>query len=144
MKFSISVPDATKPSIRVSGIKLDKNPFMILGKVVLKNDETVGGHRIYKVIETDFPTCFPLNEYFWNITDMFCNACNRNIHTYGGDYLSSDFTDIRHSSNFPIFSKHKYDDGWLILIYSPNEVKFDEPVTNLMENRINKFEFYTE
>lgn len=141
-KYTISVPDANKPAIRISGVKLTSNPFKVLGRVKLQKTKTIGGMDNFTVFETDLESCFPFNEKFWNITDMFCNSCNRNIHDLGTwNRLTSEYLRLLHKSNFPIFSKHKINDEyWQILIYNPENELLDEPIDTLINKRQRKVE----
>ncbi|EML6324769.1 hypothetical protein QCQ60_005098 [Bacillus cereus] len=131
--LKLSIPDPNKPCVRISGINYSKNPLNILGEVILERTETSGGLKQYKVMQTDFPKCFPLEESYWNITDMFCNACNKHIHDYTVTCLTKEYEKLRHSSNFPVFSKHKYENGWKVLIYNPNEKRLDLPINELID-----------
>lgn len=132
-KLKISIPDPNKPCIRVSGISLKRNPLNILGEIILERTKSTGGLKQYKVIQTDFPKCFPLEERYWNITDMFCNACNVNIHSYETvNRYTEEYEALRHHSNFPAFSKHKFDKGWKVIIYKPTETRLDNPINELV------------
>lgn len=135
-KYKITVPDANKPAIRISGIKLNDCPFEKLGTIILKKTKSSGGRDIYFVENSDFEKCFPVSEHYWNIGDIFCNSCNSHIHDYSWDRFTQEYKQLRHKSNFPLYSKHKIDDSkWLVAIYNPQNSVFDLPIEELTLGR---------
>jgi hypothetical protein len=108
-----------------------------LGSVLLKIDRS--GFISYKVIQTDFPTCFPVNEQFYSTTDMFCNECNRNILSYHYyDRFTEDYRKICFhigEGKFCVFSKHKIDNThWKVIIYDSDDEALNKEVINYFDN----------
>jgi hypothetical protein len=144
-KYSISIPDANKQGVKISGVNITKNPFKILGSLLLEIDR--GGMTSYKVIESDFENCFPIDAKYWSTTDLFCNACNSHIRTYGS--MSTGFTEYFEQICFQIglgyfcvFSKHKIDDThWKIIIYDGEDKVLNDAVNNFIDSREDKYEF---
>jgi hypothetical protein len=144
-KYSITVPDATMFGIRVSGVKLDKNPFKILGEIILKSYKDNLPHFI--VQSSDFPLCFPIGERYWSITHMFCTAMNHHISEYGhtSGWKTQDFINLSFSvgnANYGVFSKHKIeDDLWKVIIYSDENEILRIKIRELFDGQSDKVEF---
>lgn len=134
-KYIISMPDSSKRGIKISGIKSNKNPFKVLGEIILNIDRNK--LMQYTVVKTDFNSCFPIGDKFWSITDMFCNACNWNIHSFGLDYITDDFINICFIVGvgaFCVFSKHKINDNqWKVIIYDSADNKLYNEVNNYFD-----------
>lgn len=143
-KYIISMPDASMRGIKLSGVNSDKNPFKVLGEILLQIDR--GGLTRYTVLKTDFDICFPKGEKFWQISHMFCTGMNSNIIIYHeSSWLKQEFIDISYhigNGDFPVFSKHKVDDNkWKVIIYSQDNDILLEKVQEFFNTRVDKVEF---
>ncbi|ATF13613.1 hypothetical protein A616_16990 [Brevibacillus brevis X23] len=142
-KYKLSVPDPNMLGMKVSGVKLNKNPFKTKGEILLKIDR--GGIVQYTVISSNLPQCFPVGEAFWSTTHMFCSAMNDNLNLSknpSDTFRNLEASSIQHHSHFFLFSKHKVDDEhWKVLVYDPEEDLFNPHVDNFIEVGGSSYEF---
>ncbi|MFC8685954.1 hypothetical protein [Brevibacillus porteri] len=142
-KYKLTVPDSSMMGMKLSGIKLNKNPFKIKGEVLLKLDHK--GFDQYTVIESNLLICFPIGENFWSTTHMFCPAMDSNLNMYknpSDQFRNAEASSFQHHSHFFIFSKHKVDEQhWKVIIYDPSEELFNPHVDEFIESGDRTYEF---